>query len=195
MGAYLGWVALLLFITGGLFREPRKSMYVAICGNLLFFTSYLLSSSYAPAINLGCTTACVLAMLVIDKKHLQKCMFISMAIATAGILTTFSSSYDFLIIAAGCIIAFSNYNRDNYIIYKLAVMGSQFLWIIYTVQFGDYPMLATCLMIIFSNTISLTHNLHKDGYMTAFYMMLKGMKARPAMIMVRTKTNHISPRH
>lgn len=184
MEVYLGWIALSMFIVGGLFRSPRTTILFAITGNLLFLTSYILSSSITPAINIGCATSCALTMLLIDKKHLQKCMYLSMSIATIGILATYSSTYDFLIIIAGCLIAFANSRRDNYIHYKLAVMGSQFLWIIYTLQFADYPMLVTSLMTVCSNTYSLARNLHKDGYMDMIYARLFGL--RPAMVRIRT---------
>ena len=114
-----------------------------------------------------------------------------MCVATVTITSQLSSYMDFLIIFAGLFIAYANYSRDNYINYKLAVMGSQTLWVMHTLHFNDYPMLACASIILLTTSYSLLVNMYKDGILASAFMRIFNYKLSPVYI---PKTQPIAKR-
>lgn len=165
---YLGWIALLLFMVGGLYKQPRTTMLFAIAGNFCFALSYFLTEKYVPAASIGGNVIYAIIVRQIDARHLKTCLYIYAVFCTTMISIHIAQPIDVLILLAGWAMAFANYNRDNYINYKSGILLSQAMWITYTLYFADYPMLICSSMIVMANGYSLLRNAYKDGYPLAF---------------------------
>lgn len=167
MEFHLGWIAVLLFALGGMFRFPVYSITVYTLGNFVYIFHYVSIDLMNPAISMACATCCTLLMLIAPKKHLNHCVALTLIVLTVSILENYSSAVDSCILLAGWAIVFANYNRTQYIPHKLGTIVSQLLWCIYTVYYSDYPMLIACSCIAVTNLYSLLFNLHKDRALKA----------------------------
>ena len=171
---FLGVVANLFFIVGSAFKEPSKTITFSIMGNFTYIVYYIVLGLTGPLINVAIGT---LAGLIILKSNCPRRVK-QVAIAAASIISlliiwNFSVTIElYLLIATWCICC-AQINKFNYIFYKLAVMMSQSLWIAYCISVGDYAMLATCALIISTNTISLVYNGVGQKYLSKFYCFFK----------------------
>ena len=161
---FLGILANLFFIIGGLFREPKHSMAFVILGNLTFIFYYLTMELYSPIISVGVgALACLVIINNVCPLRVRLTAIICSVVTCFLLVWNFSSYYDLLLIMASLAIACAQISKDNYVRYKIFVMMSQALWITYCLHFSDYAMLCTCALICISNTYALATNLYKDG--------------------------------
>jgi len=158
----LGWAAVILFIIGGLKKKPSTTIMFCMAGNLLFIAKYYLQGHYSPFSIMLCNTICALLIIVVAEKFRVYLGGISFIISAGFIISHYSSLYDLLTVAAAFCIVWSQVNLNSYIKYKIGVMASQFLWIVFSLSIFDYAMISTCLFIMASNAYSLLVNLDKD---------------------------------
>lgn len=163
MEEYIGWIAVIFFIIGGLFRCPKTVISIYTSGSVLYIFKYLSMGLYTPAISMTCTVLCNIGFLKVNKQYLVHCLFTALIVSSCLILFNFESQLELLILIAGWLVAYANFNRDNYINHKLATIMSQCLWAIYTINYNDYPMLCICVAIALTNSYSLIINLYKDN--------------------------------
>lgn len=166
---FLGMFANLFYILAGFFRAPTTSMLCAVMGGLVYIIYYYCIGLYPPIVNVGATLmAYVLILNMQERKRILAVSFIYCVVVTFLIGIHFASAYDALLILAAWLIAFSQTQKDNYIFYKLGVMGSQCMWIMYCLHFNDLAMLCTASFILLSNSYSLFINMRKDGLLLPY---------------------------
>lgn len=183
---YLGWIATCLYFISGFYKSPKITVTICVIGNLLFITKYYLTGDMSPSVSMCCMTTAALFTLYSPahfRKYIAPAAFLS---SSYLILMSFSNTIDLLIILANACIAVSQFRIDSYVIYKTMVMGSQFLWIAFSLSIGDYAMITSCLSIVVANAYSLHTNLLKDYgpsvYKTFMANALKGRKPQTTSV-------------
>lgn len=159
---YLGWIGVTLFVIGGLQRSARVTMAFAMVGNALFIIKYFMQGHYSPFTLMLCNTTCALLILYMAEKYRLYLGAFSFVVTAGFIVTNFTSYFELMIVIAAFCIVWAQVNLDSYIKYKLGVLASQFLWIVYSSTINDYAMITTCLFILASNSYSLLVNMDKD---------------------------------
>lgn len=167
----LGILANILFICGGLFRNPRHTMIFAVLGNLTYIGYYYILGLNAPIISVSvCIVSALVAITANHRGVIQASSCFSALVISVMIISNMQGALDLLVALAAWAIAAAQMNKDNYIYYKAFVMASQCLWIVYCSIHADYAMLVTCLFVLGTNSASLIHNAIKDGLMDiSFY--------------------------
>ena len=162
MVEYLGWIAVLLYVIAGLQRMPRITISISLVANLLFIIKYYLQAHYSPFTLMLCNTICALLIMSLHEKYRIYLGVLSFSITASFVFMNFASYFDFLIVFAAACVIWAQINLESYIKYKIGVLMSQFLWIIFSSTISDHAMIATCLFISASNIFSLLVNMDKD---------------------------------
>jgi|GEM_PF-1453796 len=168
----LGIVANLAFIVGGVFRRSEISLSFCALGALIYIFYYIEIELYSPISTNLANFVINLIIIFSSNKAILKWASIAGAVFVTGFVTfVYSSPYDILVILAALCVAFSNYNKHNYILFKSFIILSSILWITYALRFDDYAMLVTATFIIISYGSSLIYNLNKDCYLKGFNIL------------------------
>lgn len=151
----LGWVANILFFSGGFFRNPRLTMSNYALADALYVAMYFSSGIWIAGISMlfaGLRT--VLSIFLNEKQNKISVVTLTFLISII-VLVNMSDYADFLILLAGFCIGLSCYFRDSIIPFRLSTSMSQILWIWHSVVFGIYPMIFCCCIILATNLYAL----------------------------------------
>ena len=89
----------------------------------------------------------VFAITLNDRQNLYALIILT-AILCVFMMFRIDHIVDLTILLANICIGLSCYYRDHFVKYRIATSISQILWIIHSLYFGVYSMLACCLMIL-----------------------------------------------
>ena len=148
---FTGWVANLLFFSGGCFKSPRKTIAAYTTANVLYIILYLSLAMPMAAITMFITCIRSSLTLVLNDRQNAYSLIILTGILCLILLFNLESIYDLTILFATIFIGLSGYYRDHFYKFRIMTSISQILWIIHSLIFGVYPMLVCCFIILGTN--------------------------------------------
>ena len=151
----LGWVANLFYFSGGLFKNPRKTMLNYALADVLYVIMYFSTGFWIAAISIFfCSLRTVLSIFLNEKHNIIAIVFLTL-LTSMIIITNMNHTADVLILLAGWCVGMSCYFRNSIIPFRLSISMSQVLWIIHSVAFEIYPMIFCCGVMLATNLYAL----------------------------------------
>lgn len=148
---FLGWIANLLFFSGGLFKDPRKTMANYLIADILYIGQYMLMGLHNAAFSMTVTCLrCLFSIFLPAKANLYSVIILT-CISSGFILYNFDTVADILILLGGLSIGLACLNQDHFLNYRLFTSLSQILWIMHSLMFGVYSMIFCCSIILATN--------------------------------------------
>ncbi len=146
----LGWMANILFVGAALAASSRNYIKLCLPANFLYAMMYLGMGMIAPMLISALLGVRGLCLLTLSKRYKDILFFVLSAAILIGVAMNIQSALDWLLFVASIFLALGLYYHDNINVLRSFVCLSQACWIVHSVYFGVYSMLAICIFTIVS---------------------------------------------